>query len=211
MENHAPLIGSLIRSDKEKLKRALSIDRIDRSEPCHGEELSLRNPYHPFYSESHPRVTCSLLVLTILLHVEHADTYIRLVFAAGYPPRACIEMCRRVPTKYDAGKERWDYLNTVVPRVSCDPPGGSRWSPLGSAGPPRTRPSRRVTYGGHPHVELPPSSLSRSRQKGPSNRLFEYRSIAFAFGMRAFHFQEIPIAITRDASPRVTVIARVLA
>jgi len=113
-------------------------------------------------------------------------TYIRPVFVAGYPPRACIEMCRRIPAKYDAGKERWDYLNTVVPRVSCDPPGGSRWSPLGSAGPPRTRPSRRVTYGGHPHVELPPSSLRRTRspirQKGPSNRLFEYRSIAFASG-----------------------------
>ncbi|KAL6268560.1 hypothetical protein P5V15_001695 [Pogonomyrmex californicus] len=48
---------------------------------------------------------------------------------------------------------------------ACDPPGGSRWSPLGSAGPPQTRPSRRVTYGGHPCAELPPSSLSR-----PSSR-----------------------------------------
>lgn len=46
--------------------------------------------------------------------------------------------------------------------MSCDPPGCSRWSPLGSAGPPRTRPSCRVTYGGHPCSELPPSSLSRS-------------------------------------------------
>lgn len=62
------------------------------------------------------------------------------IFVAVYPARVCIEMSSG-QIRRRKGKERWDYLNTVVSGVSCDPPGGSRWSPLGSAGCPRTRPS----------------------------------------------------------------------
>jgi len=68
--------------------------------------------------------------------------------------------------KYDGGKEKKEEREVGLSEYSrfrgeLRPLGGSRWSPLESAGPPQTCPSRRVTYGGHPRAELPSSSLSR--------------------------------------------------
>lgn len=112
------------------------------------------------------------VVVTPATIFHTVDTYIR-PYLWRVIRQECVLKCRRPGHKYDGrerrgeerrGKrkeERRDYLNTVVSGVSCDPPGGSRWSPLESAGPPQTCPSRRVTYGGHPRAELPPSSLSR--------------------------------------------------
>lgn len=122
--------------------------------------------YHPFY----------LGTIYVLrgrysgYYFPHSGHVYPPIFVAGYPARVCIEMSSSRAQIRRKGKERRgeerkeerrDYLNTVVSGVSCDPPGGSRWSPLESAGPPQTCPSRRVTYGGHPRAELPPSSLSR--------------------------------------------------
>lgn len=104
------------------------------------------------------------VVVTLATIFHTVDTYIR-PYLWRFIRQEYVLKCRRPGHKYDGGKERkeerWDYLNTVVSGVSCDPPGGSRWSPLESAGPPQTCPSRQVTYGGHPRAELPPSSLSR--------------------------------------------------
>lgn len=121
----------------------------------------LWNPYHFFY----------LGTIYVLrdrysgYYFPHSGHVYPPIFVAGYPARVCIEMSSFRAQIRRKGKERkeerWDYLNTVVSGVSCDPPGGSRWSPLESAGPPQTCPSRQVTYGGHPRAELPPSSLSR--------------------------------------------------
>lgn len=69
--------------------------------------------------------------------------------------------CRPASTaKTRGGAERWDYLNTVVSGVSCDPPGCSRWPPLGSVTSASHPTGAPLTYGGHLLTELPPSSFS---------------------------------------------------
>lgn len=142
---------------------------------------SHENPYHPFYFVAIYVVTYGRYRWVAISHV--VDNLYPTIFVAGYSARVRIEMSSWANTAEERkGKERWDYLNTVVSGVSCDPPGGNRWSPLEPTGPPQTRPSRRVTYDGHSRTELPPSSLSRnsSSLKGEeflSNRLFEYRLI----------------------------------